>query len=93
MAALRPLLGGDDYRIVLSLGFTFAHDDVDTAIVGTVNPEHMKTNILAGCEPTWGGEMAPLSPAESAKGILEVVERLTTADAGKFYTHEGKELP
>lgn len=45
MAAMGPLPGGDDHRIVLSLGFTFAHDDVDTAIVGTVNPEHMKTNI------------------------------------------------
>ncbi len=31
--------------IVLSLGFTLAHEQVDTAIVGTANPEHMRINI------------------------------------------------
>jgi aryl-alcohol dehydrogenase-like predicted oxidoreductase len=31
--------------ILLSLGFTLAHDEVDTAIVGTRNPEHMRANI------------------------------------------------
>lgn len=45
MAALGPVPGAPEYRILLSLGFTFAHDDVDTIIVGTHNPEHMRTNI------------------------------------------------
>ena len=31
--------------ILLSLGFTLAHEQVDTAIVGTANPEHMRVNI------------------------------------------------
>ena len=34
-----------DNRILLALGFTFAHPEVDTAIVGTQNPVHMKSNI------------------------------------------------
>ena len=45
MAALGPVPGAPEGRIPLSLGFTFAHDDVDTIIVGTRNPEHMRTNI------------------------------------------------
>lgn len=31
--------------IALALGFTLAHDEVDTAIVGTSDPGHMKANI------------------------------------------------
>ena len=34
-------------RILLALGFTFAHDAVDVAIVGTRNPDHMRSNIRA----------------------------------------------
>jgi aryl-alcohol dehydrogenase-like predicted oxidoreductase len=45
MAALGPVPEAPEDRILLSLGFTFAHDDVDTIIVGTRNPEHMRTNI------------------------------------------------
>ena len=32
-------------RILIALGFTFAHDAVDVAIVGTRNPDHMRANI------------------------------------------------
>ncbi len=32
-------------RILIALGFTFAHDAVDVAIVGTRNPDHMRSNI------------------------------------------------
>lgn len=34
-----------DDRILLSMGFTFAHPEVDVAIIGTQRPEHMRSNI------------------------------------------------
>ncbi len=37
--------GAPDDRILLALGFTFAHPQVDTAIVGTTNPDHLLSNI------------------------------------------------
>jgi aryl-alcohol dehydrogenase-like predicted oxidoreductase len=40
-----PLPDAPEDRILLALGFTLAHDAVDTAIVGTGNPEHMQANI------------------------------------------------
>lgn len=40
-----PLPEAPDNRILLALGFTFAHSEVDTAIVGTRNPDHMRSNI------------------------------------------------
>jgi aryl-alcohol dehydrogenase-like predicted oxidoreductase len=45
MAEMGPLPDSVGHRILLALGFTFAHDEVDTMIVGTRDAEHMKTNI------------------------------------------------
>lgn len=40
-----PIPQAPQDAILLALGFILAHKEVDTAIVGTRNPEHMKTNI------------------------------------------------
>jgi aryl-alcohol dehydrogenase-like predicted oxidoreductase len=45
MAQAGPIPGAPENRILLSLGFTLAHDEVDTAIAGTHNPDHMRANI------------------------------------------------
>ena len=45
MQKLGPVSGAPDHRILLALGFTLAHEAVDTAIVGTRNPAHMQANI------------------------------------------------
>jgi aryl-alcohol dehydrogenase-like predicted oxidoreductase len=45
MAGLGPLPGTVEHPVLLALGFTFAHDQIDTIIVGTRDPHHMKANI------------------------------------------------
>ena len=40
-----PINGEPDDPITMSLGFTFAHPEISTAIVGTANPAHMSSNI------------------------------------------------
>ena len=40
-----PLRGQPENRILLALGFTFAHPQVDVAIVGTRSPEHLRSNL------------------------------------------------
>lgn len=45
MQKLGPLPDAPENRILLALGFTLAHPEVDTAIVGTRNPAHMRDNI------------------------------------------------
>ena len=45
MAQERPIPGAPSDSILLALGFVLAHDEVDTAIVGTGNPTHMEANI------------------------------------------------
>jgi aryl-alcohol dehydrogenase-like predicted oxidoreductase len=45
MAEQGPIPGAPDDPILLALGFTLAHDPVDTVIVGTKNPEHVRANV------------------------------------------------
>lgn len=45
MAALGPIEDAPENRIAMSLGYVFAHPEVDTAIVGTRNEAHMRSNI------------------------------------------------
>lgn len=45
VARTGPIPGAPEDRILLAMGFVFAHPEVDTAIVGTRNPSHMLANI------------------------------------------------
>jgi aryl-alcohol dehydrogenase-like predicted oxidoreductase len=45
MAEEGPIPGAPENPILLALGFTLANPAIDTAIVGTRNPEHMQANI------------------------------------------------
>ena len=40
-----PIDGAPDDPVELALGFVLAHEQVDTAIVGTRNPAHMLANV------------------------------------------------
>ena len=45
MAALGPINIPLNDRILMSLGFVMALEEIDSAIVGTRNPEHLRSNI------------------------------------------------
>jgi NAD(P)-dependent dehydrogenase (short-subunit alcohol dehydrogenase family) len=65
-----------------AMAFDVVRDGV-TAIV--VNPGWVRTDM--------GGSRAKLSPADSVKGILDVVDGISPRDAGKFYQWDGSEHP
>ena len=45
MAAAGPITAAPDDPVALALGFALAHPAVDTAIVGTLNPDHLGRNV------------------------------------------------
>ncbi len=54
--------------------------------------------ICAILSPGWvrtdmGGPKAAISPEESVVAMRKVMARLTLADSGRFFNHEGAELP
>ena len=54
--------------IELSLRFNLSNEAIDTAIVGTVNPDHLDANL--------GFEAAGRLPEEVIRGIYEQFERI-----------------
>ena len=84
--------GGGDYSYCSSkaalnmLTRTLAFDlRSETIIVVALNPGWVQTDM--------GGSSADLTPAESVRGMLRVIQRLTEADTSKFFTWEGQEHP
>ncbi|MEL6307263.1 MAG: SDR family oxidoreductase [Chloroflexota bacterium] len=57
----------------------------DNVTVITTHPGHVSTDM--------GGSSAPVSPDESATGLLSVTNGLTIADTGKFLNYTGAKLP
>lgn len=54
--------------------------------------------IVVALSPGWvrtdmGGEGAPLSPDTSVRGLRKVISSLKPRDTGKFYSHDGSEIP
>lgn len=45
LTEMGPIDGESDDPIATSIGFTFAHPEISTAIVGTANPAHMRSNV------------------------------------------------
>ncbi len=77
MAGEGPIPGAPENRILLAIGFTLAHDAVDTAIVGTSDPEHMRANIR------WLEEELPLA----AEAVRELERRFE--ELGADWSQEG----
>ena len=61
----------------------------DSAMAGittvTMNPGWVQTDM--------GGPSAALKPAESGGALRALINRLTSADTGKFFQYDGSELP
>ena len=45
MMEMGPLPGAPENPMLLAIGFLLAHDEVDTAIAGTHNPAHLRSNV------------------------------------------------
>lgn len=59
--------------------------ETDGITVIAIHPGWVRTDM--------GGPEAPLLAADSAEGILKVIDALTPKDNGKFFTWEGREYP
>jgi NAD(P)-dependent dehydrogenase (short-subunit alcohol dehydrogenase family) len=64
-------------------------------LAAELTPERFICVVLS---PGWvktdmGGEGATLTPRESVRAMLKVIDGLTPKDSGKFLDHRGRELP
>ena len=54
--------------------------------------------IVVALSPGWvrtdmGGTGAPLAPETSVAGLRKVIDALTAAESGKFFSHDGSTIP
>lgn len=68
--------------IAKSLSVDLAARDVTVVVL---HPGWVRTEM--------GGPSAALTPAESVEGMRRVIDRLTPADNGRFFNHDGSEIP
>ncbi|WP_210526232.1 SDR family NAD(P)-dependent oxidoreductase [Rubellimicrobium arenae] len=59
------------------------------AVVAALHPGTVATPFTSAYEPPRG----KLSPDEAARRLLAVLTRLTPAETGRFWDHEGREVP
>jgi len=76
MRAMGPIPAAPDNGVLLALGFVLAHDLVDTAIVGTLNPVHMQANI------TWVNTELPIAD----EVVSELYQRFELSSEGETWT-------
>lgn len=57
----------------------------DGIVVTVITPGWVRTDM--------GGEEATLSPQESVAGMLKIIDRLSLKDSGRFFAHDGQEVP
>jgi NAD(P)-dependent dehydrogenase (short-subunit alcohol dehydrogenase family) len=65
------------------------------ALAETLRPRGV---IVAALSPGWvrtdmGGQGAPLAPEVSVRGLRKVLAGLRPEDSGKFFSHDGSQIP
>ena len=59
------------------------------AVVAALHPGTVETTFTAAYAPSHG----KIGPEEAARRLLAVLERLTPGETGRFWDHEGREVP
>ncbi len=69
-------------QVMKGLAIEFEKDGITVVIL---HPGWVRTDM--------GGSQAPVSPAESARGLRRVIASATLRDSGRFVDYQGEELP
>ncbi len=95
-SGLGSIANADGLSFGLSYGMSKAALNMG---VKKLSPEMKRRGVaIIALHPGWvqtdmGGRNATLKPEESIRGMLKVIDGLTTKDNGRFLTYAGEELP
>lgn len=69
----------------------FEHAD-EGIIAFPLHPGAVNTDMGLEAAPSFGRERFELEPEESARGVMDVIDRATLAESGRFWSYDGSEL-
>ena len=70
------------HQVMRTLSAELAEDGLSFVLI---SPGWVRTRM--------GGQGDPLSPEDSVKSVLKVIDRLSPKDTGKFFNERGREIP
>jgi len=98
MAMMSSRLGSITESSGMTLPYSTSKAALNMLVKGLAAALRDRGIIVVALSPGWvrtdmGGESAPLSPETSVNGLRRVIAGLTSADSGRFLSHDGKPIP
>ena len=98
IAMMSSRLGSISESSGMTLPYSTSKAALNMLVKGLAATLASRRIVVVALSPGWvrtdmGGDSAPLSPEASVRGLRKVIGGLKTADSGKFFSHDGAEIP
>jgi NAD(P)-dependent dehydrogenase (short-subunit alcohol dehydrogenase family) len=98
IAMMSSRLGSISESSGMTLPYSTSKAALNMLVKGLAATLGSRKIVVVALSPGWvrtdmGGESAPLSPEASVRGLRKVIAGLKNADSGKFFSHDGTEIP
>jgi NAD(P)-dependent dehydrogenase (short-subunit alcohol dehydrogenase family) len=98
IAMMSSRLGSISESSGMTLPYSTSKAALNMLVKGLAATLAARRIVVVALSPGWvrtdmGGESAPLSAEASVRGLRKVIGGLGTADSGKFFSHDGAEIP
>jgi len=98
IAMMSSRLGSISESSGMTLPYSTSKAALNMLVKGLAATLAARRIVVVALSPGWvrtdmGGESAPLSAEASVRGLRKVIGGLRTADSGKFFSHDGTEIP
>jgi len=98
IAMMSSRLGSISESSGMTLPYSTSKAALNMLVKGLAATLAARKIVVVALSPGWvrtdmGGDSAPLSPEASVRGLRKVIGGLKTPDSGKFFSHDGTEIP
>jgi NAD(P)-dependent dehydrogenase (short-subunit alcohol dehydrogenase family) len=98
IAMMSSRLGSISESSGMTLPYSTSKAALNMLVKGLAATLAARRIVVVALSPGWvrtdmGGDRAPLSPEASVRGLRKVIGGLKTPDSGKFFSHDGTEIP
>ena len=98
IATMSSRLGSISESSGMTLPYSTSKAALNMLVKGLAATLASRSIVVVALSPGWvrtdmGGASAPLAPQASVAGLRKVIQGLKPADSGRFFSHDGSEIP